>query len=244
MSPFVFIDLNKFRPKWAVTIKGDAEGPAAEGSALARVVAALRHQLSFFTGGRSSASTESTVALSASVKVPLRGVQCRRRARAHALFSQATKKFVSVAAWTAAFHRYAIAAAAAGQLSLTSAMAHLDNCLMIAEEARARRVTSASHLVRARIDCVLVHRKAPQTIAAQYDEAIRRQWSDFAANNVPGFDVNKAALAIDREVLRRLESVSMLAFVRPVSSNRILCTRSGGVCGFYECWQGKPPAAQ
>ena len=26
MSPFVFIDLNKFRPKWAVTIKGDAEG--------------------------------------------------------------------------------------------------------------------------------------------------------------------------------------------------------------------------
>jgi len=90
----------------------------------------------------------------------------------------------------------------------------------------------------------LVHRKAPQTIAAQYDEAIRRQWSDFAANNVPGFDVNKAALAIDREVLRRLESASMLAFVRPVFSNRILCTRSGGVCGLYECWQGKPPAAQ
>ena len=79
----------------------------------------------------------------------------------------------------------------------------------------------------------LVHRKAPQTIAAQYDEAIRRQWADFAANNVPSFDVNKAALAVDREVLRRLESVSFGAIVRPAISSCILCTCSGGVCGFH-----------
>ena len=47
-------------------------------------------------------------------------------------------RYWSIAAWTAAFHKYAIAAAASGQLNYAAAMAHLDNCLMLAEDARAK----------------------------------------------------------------------------------------------------------
>ena len=116
------------------------------------------------------------------------------------------KRTWSIAAWAAAFNRYALAAGAVGQLKFPSAMAHLDNVLMLAEEARARyyRLQMCGG---ARVQSRCVGRKTSPSIAILYDEAIRRQWADYAQNNIPGFDVNVAALSIDREVLRRLEVV-------------------------------------
>ena len=73
-------------------------------------------------------------------------------------------------------------------------------------------------------------RQRPTGIGTSYDEAARRQWAEFAANNVEWggtpFDVNIAALTIDLELFRRVESVSS-RFHRVL---RLACSRAARVC--------------
>ena len=66
---------------------------------------------------------------------------------------QAKKRHWTLPAWTAAWHKYALAACVTEQLTYAAALAHLDVCLRVADEARAR--------------------KLPMWVAFKYDELVR-----------------------------------------------------------------------
>jgi hypothetical protein len=104
--------------------------------------------------------------------------------------NRATKQrspHLSLHVWTAAFHKYALAAAAAGQLQFSAALAHLDSCLRVADQARAGGRTPA--------------------LASVYDEVVRKKWSQRTESCFPGFNVNAAALTFDKEALSAAESL-------------------------------------
>ena len=88
--------------------------------------------------------------------------------------------------WTAAFERYAIGAQVIGEWNWVSAKCHLDICLRIAESAKAKGKKPALGMV--------------------YDEVARRQWAELARSNC-GFDINRACLKIDEDLLSRANDV-------------------------------------
>ena len=65
-----------------------------------------------------------------------------------------------------------------GQWKLTASAAHLDVCLRVADECRAKQ--------------------KPMAFGILYDEVARKEWADMARKNAPGFDVNKACLKLDK----------------------------------------------
>ena len=100
--------------------------------------------------------------------------------------SQKDSTHLSFVCWSAAFHRYALAADFVRQWNLSSALAHYDICLRVAEEARTRG--------------------KPQWLGVKYDEVCRKEWAELARANVSGFDVNKVCLTMDKELVTRAEA--------------------------------------
>lgn len=94
---------------------------------------------------------------------------------------------MSIPVWLAAFNRFAIAADAVGMWSLASSLTHIDICLRLAEEARAR--------------------KLPLGFGILYDELCRKQWAEAARAGVAGFSVDTACLGIDRDIVSRAEAL-------------------------------------
>ena len=85
----------------------------------------------------------------------------------------------------AALHKWALAAAVAGQISYAAAVAHIDICLRVSDQARA----GGRHPALGRC----------------YDEAARRRWAQRAEASYPGFSVDVAASSFDKEILAAAE---------------------------------------
>ena len=66
-------------------------------------------------------------------------------------------------------------------------MSHLDTCLRVGEEARAR----GKHV----------------SLAITYDELARKTWAEHSKLGYPGFDVEVACQSIDKDVLSRAEVI-------------------------------------
>ena len=107
--------------------------------------------------------------------------------------------------WLVAFDRYALAAAATGQLTLGAAMAHKDTCL--------------------RLGAVVGQR----LLGVTYDELVRRSWAERSVCGDVNFDIEEAALAEDavcvKEARAALEPVG--AQGAAPGNNRQAATGSG-----------------
>ena len=97
------------------------------------------------------------------------------------------RKNLTLVQWLGAYQRWAVAAAATGQLHYSSAQAHLDCCLRVGEAARAK----GRH----------------QTLAMVYDEVSRKDWAEKVKASAPGFDLHEACCSIDKEILERAEAL-------------------------------------
>ena len=100
-------------------------------------------------------------------------------------------KHLSHGGWIAAFHRLAIASEVAGMWKFASALAHLDTCLRVGEEARMRGL--------------------PHYISVTYDEVCRKKWAELARAQVSGFSVDRECTSICKDSLSRAEALLSLA---------------------------------
>ena len=92
------------------------------------------------------------------------------------------RKTLNFLQWQAAFDNYAIAAAAVGQWSYTSALAHRSICLKI-----------AYHSLR---------EKRRHSLAIWYDDLARQKWSKCAYGADPFFNIDYASCTRDEEILK------------------------------------------
>ena len=124
---------------------------------------------------------------------------------------------MSYPVWVAAFMRHALAADAVGMWSLASSLTHLDLCLRVGEEGRAKG--------------------QPFVLASKYDELCRKQWAEAARAGVHGFSVDLMCLGIDRDFISRAEAL-LTAKSSEVACSCISRVRPGGVMC---CQNYKPP---
>ena len=110
---------------------------------------------------------------------------------------------MSYAVWVAAFMRHALATDAVGMWSLAASLTHLDLCLRVGEEGRAK--------------------KQPFLLAMRYDEFCRKNWSELARAGVHGFNINLTCLGIDRDIVSRAESSLVVAKQNEVCACDIHC---------------------
>ena len=91
------------------------------------------------------------------------------------------KKELTIMQWLCGFKRAALAYHAVGMWEYTAALAHEDNCLQIAVAAElgGRRFW----------------------LAVIYDRLVRAKWRKLAYANAATFDINKASITIDEQVL-------------------------------------------
>ena len=71
---------------------------------------------------------------------------------------------------------------APGQITYAAALAHQDCVVRVADKFRKK--------------------KLPQSLAVGYDTACRKKWAELSALQLDDFDVNKAALEVDKARLR------------------------------------------
>ena len=90
-------------------------------------------------------------------------------------YTDKKNKYMSMHIWVAALARYQIAAHVVGEWDMLSSQCHLDMCLRVGEQARARGKAAS--------------------VGMTYDEVARRQWSELSRANT-GFDVNEASRKI------------------------------------------------
>ena len=95
-------------------------------------------------------------------------------------------KHLSVICWMAALLRFGLAAEFAEMWPLAFSMAHLDICLRVGEESRAKG--------------------KPQYLACVYDRLVRKKWSRLARACDPQFDLSQACKVIDGDILLMAES--------------------------------------
>lgn len=81
--------------------------------------------------------------------------------------------------WAASLHRWALAMECTGLARFTSCQAHQDNCLRVAEEARAAGKSAQAGQL--------------------YDVIVRKKLADLAHAGMVGFNVNEALVAFDPE---------------------------------------------
>ena len=93
---------------------------------------------------------------------------------------------LTMAQWGCAFDRYALGAAACGQLSYTAALAHKDICLQVGERAGAKM-------------------RRPW-LAIVYDRIARRIWCERAFENEQGFSVDRACVELSEALLLQAEA--------------------------------------
>ena len=153
--PFVYIDLKKCVPNWALDF-----APCDGGSDGTGEVSAVRAIADAIMAGPST---------------------------------KKEGKHLSHGCWIAAFHRLAFASEIAGMWTFASAMAHLDMCLRVGEEARMRGL--------------------PHYISVTYDEVCRKRWAELARARVSGFSVDCECASICKDSLSRAEA--LLAAARP-----------------------------
>ena len=84
--------------------------------------------------------------------------------------------------WSVAYDRYALAAAATGQLSLGAAMAHKNTCLSLGAAVGQR------------------------TLGVTYDELVRRSWAERSVCGDVKFDIEVAALTLDEGCLKEAKA--------------------------------------
>ena len=90
-------------------------------------------------------------------------------------------------------------------------MAHLDNCLRVTHEGRARGFNPSLGIV--------------------YDDICRKTWAGMARSGLIGFDINAVSLGIDTDLVKRAEAAltasegkkARAAFARWCSPNYGFC---------------------
>ena len=109
---------------------------------------------------------------------------------------------VSFGSWVSCFLRFSVAAEAVGMFPMTAALAHLDICLRLGEEARAQN-------------------KSP-IITPTYDEVCRKHWAECSRAGVQGFSAKHAALAEDRVLVGRAEAqIAQKALQKHASATKV-----------------------
>ena len=100
------------------------------------------------------------------------------------------KKWLDIVRWSVAFDKFALAGAVVEhQLSFAAALAHKDVCMGVGLAAPRG----------------VVPRRAG--LAPIYDEVCRRSWADRSAGGEHGFNVNDAALVLDKTLLKQAEDL-------------------------------------
>ena len=125
-------------------------------------------------------------------------------AKALGVQNKKAQQHLSLLQWTAAFDRYALAAAAAGVLNFTNALKHKDNCLKLAEQTRLKGGKVA--------------------VGLGYDTLARRRGSEYSYNGVEDFDVNTACLTVDNDLVTEAEAT----LDRPTKTNNGQSYSHGG----------------